>query len=88
MVQQISLAQAVSLYKSEIERNIEKASPLQREMKSFFGPYVNGKQINLSLNDLVRELAHNSSIGQKFAVQYVQSLKNQTTGELKYAVTS
>lgn len=87
MAQNITTLQALGLYKSEVERQISIATPLQRQMKSFVGPVVAGKQINLSLVDILRELTNGTALGQRLAVQYAQSLKD-ASGALKYAVTS
>jgi len=73
MVQQISIQQAVGIYQGEVQRQISKMTPLQRNVK-MYGPTVKGRQIPLSMTDILRELQNGSAIGQQLAIEYVQQL--------------
>jgi hypothetical protein len=84
MVQSITVGQAVGIYQGEVQRQISMMTPVQRNVK-MFGPTVKGRQVPLSMVDVLRELQNGSAIGQQLAVEYVQQLKTGD-GEPLYAV--
>lgn len=87
MVQNISTAQAVSMYLAVVQQQYAAAPPLQRILKTHFGPVVNGKQQSYSLMDILRELQNGSQLGKQMAVQYAQGLMD-ANNQPRYAVTS
>ena len=79
MVQSITVGQAVGIYQGEVQRQISRMTPVQRSVK-MFGPTVKGRQVPLSMTDILRELQNGTALGQQLAIEYCQQLK---TGDRK-----
>jgi hypothetical protein len=77
MVQSITVGQAVGIYQGEVQRQISLMTPVQRSVK-MFGPIVKGRQVPLSMTDILRELQNGSAIGQQLAIDWCQQ---QTDGD-------